>query len=121
MAWVHIIGAMFLVASQWMDVHVVYKQVSPLFKLAPVQATERIGADSQGWMQVSGSVRPVPWQLWPESDQKTFKLSAYLLTVTFWALQIAHAEEVSPLTPLASGVNGADMTDDLLGILDSSD
>jgi hypothetical protein len=47
-------------------------------------------------MQMSGKIRPVPWQLWPEGDQTTYRLSAYFLTVAFWALQITHAEEVGP-------------------------
>jgi hypothetical protein len=37
MAWVHIIAAAFLVISQWIDVHILYKQVGPLIHLILLQ------------------------------------------------------------------------------------
>jgi hypothetical protein len=53
--------------------------------------------DVQAFIKVGQTVTPRPWQLWTAGQQTTYRISAYLVTVTFWALQIAHAEEVSQL------------------------
>jgi hypothetical protein len=100
MIWVHLVGLLFFVSSKWMDVHVVYQEVCPL-PFPPRNDKERT-ADIQAFIKVGQSVTPRPWQLWTAGQQTTYRISAYLVTVTFWALQVAHAEEVSPypfLTP----------------------
>jgi hypothetical protein len=56
----------------------------------------------QAFIKVGQTVTPRPWQLWTAGQQTTYRISAYLVTVTFWALQVAHAEEVSPYRFLTS-------------------
>jgi hypothetical protein len=48
MAWVHIIAAAFLVTSQWIDVHILYKQVSPLLLLLLFQVGDSELIDRAG-------------------------------------------------------------------------
>lgn len=52
-------------------------------------------------MTIDTNVVPAPWQFWPEKNKLMFKVSAYLLTVMFWSLQIAHAEEVRPASAIS--------------------
>lgn len=83
-----------------MDVHVVYQQVS--LSCPPADPANRVNigrvADSrQAFVTIGTEVVPNPWQLWPDNLKKMYKVSSYLLTVTFWCLHIAHAEEVQHL------------------------
>lgn len=66
---------------------------------------ERI-TNVQAFIKVGQTVTPRPWQLWTAGQQTTYRISAYLVTVTFWALQIAHAEEVSLFLPPFLSVGG---------------
>ena len=49
----------------------------------------------KAFVKIGLEIQARPWQLWPSDQQITYRVSAYLLTVMFWSLQIAHAEEVS--------------------------
>jgi hypothetical protein len=94
MVWVHLIGLIFLTVSQWMDVHVIYQEVSPCSEEFTVIMLHD-NADRQPYIKVGRSIEPRPWQIFPADQQRTYKVSAYLVTMTFWCLLIAHAEEVS--------------------------
>ena len=52
----------------------------------------------KAFVKIGLEIQARPWQLWPSDQQITYRVSAYLLTVMFWSLQIAHAEEVSLFT-----------------------
>jgi len=52
----------------------------------------------EAFVKIGLEIQARPWQLWPSDQQITYRVSAYLLTVMFWSLQIAHAEEVSLFT-----------------------
>lgn len=53
----------------------------------------------EAFVKIGLEIQARPWQLWPSDQQITYRVSAYLLTVMFWSLQIAHAEEVSLFNP----------------------